>query len=180
VGIEPDESAVQKGRALYGVEILQGTPERISFPEDHFDAVVMRHVLEHVPDPVELLRRCFRWLKPGGLLALATPNGGSLASRWFGRHWRGLTPPWHIHIFNPRSLRLLLVRSGFMNVRVRTTPVSAHWVYTASRWIREGRYDASTQVPSSWWFHILEAALNLLVGTVGEEMEGLAQKPCPS
>lgn len=148
IGIEPDSSAVAKGRTLYGVEVIEGTLEQKPFPEAHFDAIVMRHVIEHLPEPETTLQECLRILKPGGMLALATPNGQSLASRWFGRYWRGATAPWHLYLFSPRSLRRLLAKCGFASIRIRTTAVSAHWVYTASRYIREGRYDARKVVPS--------------------------------
>ncbi len=39
-----------------------------------FDAVFLIHTLEHVTDPVFVLRRCREWLAPGGKLFLAVPN----------------------------------------------------------------------------------------------------------
>ncbi|MCX7606848.1 MAG: class I SAM-dependent methyltransferase [Bacteroidia bacterium] len=180
IGIEPDAKAVEIGRERYNVDIREGTIHELSFPQNTFDAIVMRHVIEHVPDPLSLLRQCSALLKPGGWLALATPNGRSLASRWFGRHWRGLMVPWHLFLFGPISMRLLLQKAGFTKVRVRTRAVSAHWIYTASRWIKEGRYHAHTQVPSNWLFHTLEVLLNFVQGGVGEEMEAVAQKPLDS
>jgi 2-polyprenyl-3-methyl-5-hydroxy-6-metoxy-1,4-benzoquinol methylase len=40
----------------------------------HFDAVVLSHVLEHLKDPVAVLRRALRYLRPGGQMLVAVPN----------------------------------------------------------------------------------------------------------
>ncbi len=58
--------------------------------DERFDLIVMGFVLEHVRDPVVLLARVRRWLKPGGRLFVAVPNGESLHRR-IG-HAAGLLP----------------------------------------------------------------------------------------
>jgi 2-polyprenyl-3-methyl-5-hydroxy-6-metoxy-1,4-benzoquinol methylase len=47
-------------------------------PGRHFDTIVMEHILEHVDDPVSLLRRAKSWLKPSGKLLAGVPNGLSI------------------------------------------------------------------------------------------------------
>lgn len=47
-------------------------------PRQRFDNVVLGHVLEHVEDPVGLLRRVAGWTAPGGVILTAVPNSGSL------------------------------------------------------------------------------------------------------
>ena len=47
-------------------------------PSDLFDTIVLGHVLEHVHDPVDILRRAGRWLAPGGKILAAVPNALSL------------------------------------------------------------------------------------------------------
>lgn len=177
IGVEADGGAAARGRAAYGVDIRPGSLEEQRFPDGAFDAVSIRHVFEHVPDPAATLREIRRVLRPGGWLGMAMPNGRSLGSRWFGRAWRGFSPPWHLHLFSPTSLSRILVDSGFRVRRVRTRPASAHWVYTASREIRDGVYDPSRQPPSAWWFHYLEQGLNYLTGDLGEELEAVAERP---
>ena len=50
-------------------------------PAEPYDSVVMGHVLEHVDDPVGLLRRAGGWLKPEGRVVVLVPNAGSLHRR---------------------------------------------------------------------------------------------------
>jgi 2-polyprenyl-3-methyl-5-hydroxy-6-metoxy-1,4-benzoquinol methylase len=47
-------------------------------PEHTFDSIIMEHILEHVEDPVILLKRVRNWLAPEGRLFLGVPNGNSI------------------------------------------------------------------------------------------------------
>lgn len=85
----------------------------VDYPDGHFDLVVLWHVFEHMPDPVETLREIRRILKPGGRVVIAVPNHGSLQSRCTGRHWFHLDPPRHLFHYSARTLRQLLDREGF-------------------------------------------------------------------
>ncbi|GIU82978.1 MAG: class I SAM-dependent methyltransferase [Acidobacteria bacterium] len=176
IGVETNPASARFGREKFGVEILEGQLEEQNFPDNSFDFIVMRHVFEHVSDPVKILEECKRILKPGGALALAMPNGKSLGSRWFGKYWRGLTPPWHLHLFNPKSLKILLEESGYQNVKVRTLSFPAHWIYTSSKKVQAGTFKQSDSPTSCWWFHFLEKGLNAFFGNLGEELEAIAYK----
>lgn len=46
-------------------------------PTQRFDTIIMEHILEHVENPVDLLRRGKEWLAPGGRLLAGVPNGNS-------------------------------------------------------------------------------------------------------
>jgi 2-polyprenyl-3-methyl-5-hydroxy-6-metoxy-1,4-benzoquinol methylase len=47
-------------------------------PTALFDTIVLGHVLEHVENPVEVLRKAGSWLAPGGVICCAVPNARSL------------------------------------------------------------------------------------------------------
>ena len=50
-------------------------------PPSAYDAVLALHVLEHLEDPVVILRRIATWLKPGGTLVIVVPNRASIHRR---------------------------------------------------------------------------------------------------
>lgn len=47
-------------------------------PEEHFHNVLSLHVLEHVDDPEEVIRKIYQWVAPGGQVIAVVPNAQSL------------------------------------------------------------------------------------------------------
>lgn len=84
------------------------------------DLICMNDLIEHVFEPVELLEACRRTLKPGGFLAIATPNGEGFDFKILKEKTKNITPPEHLNYFNPSSMKLLLKRAGFTPVMVET------------------------------------------------------------
>ncbi len=96
-----------------GVIRLQGTLETQNLPANHFDAVCIWHVLEHVQDPASTLDEAFRVMAPGAMITIAVPNFSSWQAKAFGPHWFHLDLPRHLYHFSVRGLRGLLGRTGF-------------------------------------------------------------------
>lgn len=119
-GQEVSPIAAARAAAL-GVPVHLGDLGDVAIASASFDAVVMNHVLEHLPDPAALLAECHRVLRPGGRLVSIQPNGASLAHRAFGPDWAGLDPPRHLHVFTPGSVAATARAAGFQRVRVSTT-----------------------------------------------------------
>ena len=77
-----DPKAVEAARRR-GLDVRLGSVEQQAYASDTFDAVVMSHVIEHVPDPRGLIRECRRILKQGGHFVCITPNCASWCSGIF-------------------------------------------------------------------------------------------------
>src|SRR5207245_96199 len=73
MGVEPAPNAARHARERLGLDVVEGTIEtaRVDGP---FDVVTLWYVLEHVPNPVEILDRAAALLRPGGLLIVRVPN----------------------------------------------------------------------------------------------------------
>jgi len=113
-GIELSETAARHAREYRGLRVLSGQlTDHVEQLGDKFDAVVLFHVIEHVPNPVQLLQMCRRITKPHGLLILKTPNVASLIARATGSSWQWLTAPAHLCLYSPRSMERLLQRAGY-------------------------------------------------------------------
>jgi len=119
-GVEPSPEACAAARRR-GVDATAGTLETVPYGAGTFDAVVMRHSLEHVPDPIRDLQRVKRVLRPGALLAISVPNFACWERRRFGAAWFHLDLPRHRTHFTPRALQLALERTGFDVVGVSTS-----------------------------------------------------------
>ena len=127
-------SLLDLGHEAHGVEI---TPEAASgadpgaqiriapelakagYEENTFDAVIMWHVLEHLPHPEQTLVEIRRILRPGGRLILAVPNFGSLQSQRTANDWFHLDLPRHLYHFTPETLQRLLACNEFHYESVR-------------------------------------------------------------
>jgi SAM-dependent methyltransferase len=135
-GLDPDPHAVEAVRAA-SIAADEGVLGDDTYAEDEFDAITMSHVVEHVAEPRDLLRRCRRFLKPGGLLWIATPNLASTGHRVFGRDWRALDPPRHLVLFVPRALEEAVADAGF-DVVARPPGCTAWWGFRASAAVARG------------------------------------------
>jgi len=119
-GVEPSPAACEEARRMTGLDVVQGTVTAV--PADaKFDVVVMWHVAEHLPDPASVFREAHNRLVPGGILAVESPDAGSLKARMRGRRWQYFTPPEHVQFFTRQSMRTLMLRAGFEPVWARRT-----------------------------------------------------------
>jgi 2-polyprenyl-3-methyl-5-hydroxy-6-metoxy-1,4-benzoquinol methylase len=115
VGLDLNEWASQHAREELGVEVRVGDLSDRPFGDERFDAVTMMDVVEHVPDPDELLARAAELVRPGGAIALLTPDAGSPVSRVLGRRWPEVRRPGeHMVLFSVPGLTTVLARHGFV------------------------------------------------------------------
>lgn len=119
-GLDFDEGAVSNARNK-GLDVRHGQLSAQAFADQTFDAVVMSHVIEHVPSPVELLAECRRILKRDGILVALTPNADSRGHTHYGRNWRGLETPRHLQIFTLKSLASIAGSAGYAVAETFTT-----------------------------------------------------------
>jgi len=132
-GVEFDTEAARIASERTGAPVLSSLGEA---EVGGFDAVTLDHVVEHLADAPAMLRDCARALRPGGRLALATPNAGSAARESFGADWLHWDPPRHLELRGAKGLEKLVSGSGFEVESVFSCAGSAHFVWNASRVIQ--------------------------------------------
>jgi len=112
-GIEINAEAARYCREERGLDVMTGTLEPGTYPESRFDAVLMGDVIEHLADPLEMMRTVARILKPGGVVLVSTPD----IAGWAGRLLQ-VKPVEHIYYFNPTTISALLGKAGLEVVRI--------------------------------------------------------------
>jgi SAM-dependent methyltransferase len=115
IGIDLSPWVVEFARETFGVSVLQGTLETLDL-EPGFTCVAALDVLEHLADPLDTMRRCARLLAADGVLLLQTP-----CYRGEGPDWSMFQRDEHIYLFTEASVRDLLGRTGFKDIRIRSS-----------------------------------------------------------
>jgi 2-polyprenyl-3-methyl-5-hydroxy-6-metoxy-1,4-benzoquinol methylase len=131
VGLELDPEAAERARAVCE-QVLVGDVETMELPFEagSFDAVVCGDLIEHLRDPGRFLERLGPLLRPGGRLALTTPNVANWTIRLqllFGRfrYTRlGILDHSHAHLFTRKTLVECVESAGYRVEKVEfTVPV---------------------------------------------------------
>lgn len=128
-------------------------------PDSQFDVIVMFDVLEHVPNPVEILLRTREWLAPQGKIHIVVPHAYSLHRR-LGRamgliesetdlaetdHKRG-----HYRVYTFDTLRRDIERAGLVVDVVKGVlikPLSTQQMAGWSPEILDGLYRLGMELP---------------------------------
>lgn len=135
-GIEMDRAAAEKARQFTN-EIYVGDVLAAPFAPGRFDVVTALHVLEHVPDPVRLVRRMVEWLAPGGLLIIEVPNAAGLGARLFQEAWVGLELPRHLSHFSPETLHRVIERAEGHVLWCWQRAKPRHYVWSLRNWLED-------------------------------------------
>jgi 2-polyprenyl-3-methyl-5-hydroxy-6-metoxy-1,4-benzoquinol methylase len=118
--------------------IFHGVLSAAEYPPDHFDAVLLIGVLEHLHTPAETMANVTRVTRPGGVVAVHTPNVDSLAARWRGPAWHHYEPLEHFYYFSADTLSTLLEISGLTLIgsfALHGTSKVKRWLLTAAHWL---------------------------------------------
>jgi 2-polyprenyl-3-methyl-5-hydroxy-6-metoxy-1,4-benzoquinol methylase len=112
-GVEPNEELAREAVAIAPVH--QGVIE--TYPHSDYDVAVSFHVIEHTDSPRRFLEAIAARIRPGGLVAIETPNIDSMPFRVLGSRWRQFIPE-HYFFFDEKTMTKLLEGAGFKVERI--------------------------------------------------------------
>jgi SAM-dependent methyltransferase len=131
----PDSAALTASRL--GAKVHSGPLGALAAAGHRYDVVHLADVLEHCPDPLDLIEQALPLVSPGGRVVLRgplenQPNLFQRAMRWrrgarglLGRLPPVLMPPYHVLLFTLAGWHALLARAGLRLIDERVYEV--HW-----------------------------------------------------
>ena len=117
-GLEPYGPKLTQREKDLGIERKNILESR--FPKESLDYIIMKEVLEHIPNQDAVLKKSYSLLKKGGKIIIIVPNGDGLWNQIFGKNWYGYDIPRHLYTYNPKNIRIRLKKHGFKINKIRT------------------------------------------------------------
>ena len=129
IGIDFSSSAVAKAHAS-GLPAYQSSIDDLGAhvpPESRFDAIVLFHVIEHVPDPDALFASIGRWARPSARVFISCPGPRRytrlIAEQQTGRSDFWDYPPMHVLRWTLPALQAIAARHGWTTVTAVEEPL---------------------------------------------------------
>jgi 2-polyprenyl-3-methyl-5-hydroxy-6-metoxy-1,4-benzoquinol methylase len=128
-GIEPSRWAADVATETHGLRVHCGTLKDCPFEKYSFDFITVVDVLEHVSDPVSLLKELRDWLKPDGIVCLVTPDFESLVARILKQKWWHIRQA-HLYYFSELTLEKLVDSAQFVIAKKKRYG----WTFSVDYW----------------------------------------------
>jgi SAM-dependent methyltransferase len=104
--IEMDQRCCDFLRDVVEIDVVQSSDVSAALDDlPQFDVIVLWQVIEHLPDPWDVLSQIAARLAPGGILVLDTPNPEAFQFRVLGHRWVHLDPPRHVNLIPWRLMK---------------------------------------------------------------------------
>lgn len=118
-----------------GHRYFKGRIEEFSSTEK-FDLVFLLNLLEHVAEPLDVLKKIEQALNPGGVVLIKTPNILSWDAKLLRKkYWGGLHCPRHWVIFSEKSFRSMLTATNLTITELNYTQGGPFWAFSIIVWL---------------------------------------------
>ena len=107
-----------------GINTSQGKLTPHSFKPESFDVIISSEVLEHINNPIEEMGLFNSFLRKGGLTYITTPNFNAIERYLLKGNYNVIEYPEHLCYYTPKTIDLLLRKTGFKKVKIKTTGIS--------------------------------------------------------
>src|SRR5699024_1216454 len=94
----------------------------------YFHVITLWHVLEHVTDLTETLKKLRKLLHPEGKIIIAVPNVDSYDAQYYKAYWAGYDVPRHLYHFSAASMKRLLANHKLKLEEIYPMKLDAYYV----------------------------------------------------
>jgi len=166
---------------MKGINMQKGKLNPANYNLEQFDIITSFEVIEHINNPNEELYNFNQLLRSGGLVYVTTPNFNSLLRYRLKAAYNVISYPEHLSYYNPKTLKHVFQKNGFLVKKIRTTGISLTRLKTSSGKSNQ-KYISSTsddekirnQVESKWYLKIAKNIVNsaLTISGKGDSLKG--------
>jgi 2-polyprenyl-3-methyl-5-hydroxy-6-metoxy-1,4-benzoquinol methylase len=113
-GLEISKHACQVAKKLYNHQTFNMTLDEYMYSSTdsrYYDLITLWDVIEHIAEPIAFLQEATMHLRPGGVLAIKTPNINCPEAEMFGTHYHSLKRE-HLVYFTDKSLQQITKLAG--------------------------------------------------------------------
>ncbi len=134
-GIEPNKNArnlaKEKKIILYDqIKVVEGKK---------FDVITMWHVLEHIPNLEEHIKKLKNLLSPNGIIVLAVPNYKSYDAFFYKEFWAAYDVPRHLWHFSKKAIKLLFIKEDLKLIKTKPLKFDSYYVSLLSEKYKNGK-----------------------------------------
>ncbi len=126
-GVEADDN-IRRVADKFGFNVKVGLFDSSDYEPNYLDYITMDQVIEHVPNPIDVLKGIKSILKPNGICVLSTPNSNGWGAKVFGKRWINWHTPYHLHHFSIKSINNIAKDVGFEIESIKTV-TSSEWLH---------------------------------------------------
>jgi len=124
-GVEPTDHPRESAEKKTGTALFKSLAE---IHNEKFNVITLWHVLEHLPDPNEALKRIHNLLEISGTVFIAVPNLKSYDAHYYQSEWAAYDVPRHFWHFDQKSMTKLLEKNNLSLVKIIPMQLDAYYV----------------------------------------------------
>lgn len=175
-GVDVSQEAIDFAKNHYQLDVCVAGADNLPYDDAFFDVVFLKHVIEHLHEPIAIMKEIFRVLKPNGRILMTTPNTSSLGNRLFGKQWMHYDPPRHLMVYNPKSLSHLFNLTGVALLTLNAPATNSSSVFRQSfATTFDGRFALVNKLLGRVYFFLIWFS-TLLDLNMGEELHAVGVK----
>lgn len=146
IGVEPNDSA----RSIAISKNIQVFPQLSKDNKSEYDIITAWHVLEHVHELKDTIRKLRKRLAPHGHLLIAVPNPHSYDAQHYESFWAGYDVPRHLYHFPPESIQNIAQRTKLQLKRTLPMKLDAYYVSILSEKYRQSSTAILSGLQTGW------------------------------
>ena len=114
ISIEQNKSSINFAKSIGIKMIASDISSKISMQyASVVDNIVLNHVFEHILEPYNFLSILRKNISNHTKIIIFIPNANSIWRFVFKEKWYGWDPPIHVHLYNKKSMEIIINNAGF-------------------------------------------------------------------